>query len=64
MSDKTRNKCSKEGVTNSRGFMGRVGSMGPEGLLRGLLSLKFKNPQTHILSCVHGFLGLWVSLIW
>ena len=40
-------------ITNSCEFVGHVGCVGPVGLLRGFVSLKFKNPQTHIFK-LHG----------
>ena len=48
-------------VTNSRGLRGSCGFLG---LLRGFVSLKFKNPQTHIFK-LRGFgfqinVSLWV----
>ena len=49
----------KWSVTNSRGFVGR---MGPVGLLCGFVSLKFKNPQTHIFK-LRGFVGLAFKLM-
>ena len=53
------NECNL--VTNSRGFVDRVG------LLRGFVSLKFKNPQTHIFKLRgfrHQVVSRRVPLIW
>ena len=46
-------------VTNSRGLRGSCGFVG---LLRGFVSLKFKNPQTHIFK-LRGFVGLAFKLM-
>ena len=52
----------KWSVTNSRGFVGRMGCVGPVGLLCGFVSLKFKNLQTHIFK-LRGFVGLAFKLM-
>ena len=55
--DNSRANCCHRSVTNSRGFVGRVGCvvLWFVGLLRRFVSLKFKNPQTHIFK----LRGLW-----
>ena len=55
---------SGKSVTNSRGFVGRVGCVGPVGLwvcgfITWVCAFEIQNPQTHIFKLC-GFVGQWV----